>query len=193
MTQPNETIKKNYVIDVSVDNLDSIFSLLDPAPFRERDLDARAVQHIIQWAEDAKDDDIIELNLYIKGQQPSESNISDVQEAVDNYFEYEAHLIERQLKRNSNRMLRWLGIGMTLMLTLLTLKFYGNKYFPDTFFSDVICEGFVIMGWVSLWLPIERLVYEGLLVKEELNLYRQLSVMKVRVTSKENKVDGVLT
>jgi hypothetical protein len=36
------------------------------------------------------------------------------------------------------------------------------------------------MGWVSLWVPIERLGYDGLLVREQLNLYRRLATMNVR-------------
>lgn len=179
-------MKNTFCINVSVESLDSLFSVLDPAPFRERDLDSRAVQHILQWAGDAPADLPIELKLHIYGKQPSEATASDVQQAVDNYFEYETQLKERQFKRNRNRMLRWLTAGIGLMIVLLTIKFFGQRIWPETFFTNVICEGFVIIGWVSLWVPIERLGYDGLLVNEELKLYRRLSVMEVHFSSEKN-------
>lgn len=42
-----------YRIDVRVASLDGLYSALDPSPFRQRDLDPRAVEHIVQWASDA--------------------------------------------------------------------------------------------------------------------------------------------
>jgi len=39
-----------FRIDVRLDSLDGLYSALDPSPFRQRDLDPRAVEHIVQWA-----------------------------------------------------------------------------------------------------------------------------------------------
>jgi len=77
-------------------------------------------------------------------------------------------------------MLRWLLAGVGIMIILLTIKYFSLQIWPDSYFSNVICEAFVIMGWVSLWVPIERLGYDGLIVGEQLKLYRRLSLMSVQ-------------
>jgi hypothetical protein len=177
---------KPYYIDVNINKLDSLFSDLDPNPFRQRDLDPRAVQHILQWASDAPTESKIILSLHITGDGNSMATETDVQQAVDNFFEYEAQLIERQHNRNRNRMLKWLASGLGIMLILLTIKYFGLQMWPDSYFGTVICEAFVIMGWVSLWVPIERLGYDGLLVHEQLKLYRRLSVMEVQFDQKNS-------
>jgi hypothetical protein len=177
-------MQKPYFIDVNIHKLDSLFSELDPNPFRQRDLDPRAVHHILQWAGDAPPQAPIILNLHIASSESSAATEADVQEAVDNYFEYEAHLIERQHNRNRNRMFRWLAAGIAIMIVLLTIKYFSLRAWPDGYFSTVICEAFVIMGWVSLWVPIERLGYDGLLGSEQLKLYRRLANMQVRFARK---------
>jgi hypothetical protein len=173
-------MEKTYNIDVNIQTLDSLFSALDPNPFRRRDLDPRAVQHILQWAGDAPPQMPIVLMLYIASDEPSVATELDVQQAVDNYFEYEAMLIARQHRRNRNRMFKWLAAGICIMMMLLTVKFFSLRIWPDSYFSNVVCEAFVIISWVTLWVPVERLGYDGLLVREQLNLYRRLATMGVR-------------
>ncbi|SNX28638.1 hypothetical protein SAMN06295945_0977 [Polynucleobacter meluiroseus] len=176
--------KKTYFIDVNIESLDSLFSDLDPTPFRQRDLDPRAVHHILQWAGDAPPKSPLGLLLHITGKEPGEATESDVQQAVNKFFEYEALLIERQNNRHRNRMFKWLGVGIGMMIILLTIKYFSLQIWPDSYFSLVICEAFVIIGWVSLWVPIERLGYDGLIVSEQLNLYRRLAVMSVQFARK---------
>ena len=173
-------MEKTYYIDVSIHKLDSLFSELDPNPFRQRDLDPKAVHHILEWAGDAPPKVPIVLLLHVANKEDSLASAGDVQEAVDNYFDYEAQLIERQHHRNRSRMLRWLLAGVGIMIVLLTIKYFSLQIWPDSYFSNVICEAFVIMGWVSIWVPIERLGYDGLIVGEQLRLYRRLSLMSVQ-------------
>ena len=42
-------------------------------------------------------------------------------------------------------------------------------------------EAFVIAGWVSLWVPIERLGFDGWLLKDQLRLSKRLAAMQVEV------------
>ena len=172
---------KTFVVDVRVDKLDSLFSSLDPSPFRQRDLDPRAVEHIVQWASDAPPKVPIVLNIHITGQEHSIATEAESQQAVCNYFEYEALLLGRRHLRNRNRMLKWLAVGIGIMIILLTFHAFTKRMWPESYFNDVVGEAFVIAGWVSLWVPIERLGYDGLLLRDQLSLFRRLSVMRVEV------------
>jgi hypothetical protein len=56
-----------------------------------------------------------------------------------------------------------------------------SRLYPDSLFNDIVGEAFVIAGWVALWVPMERLVFDGWLLKDKLHLYRRLSELTVDV------------
>ena len=171
----------SFPIDVRLDSLDGLYSALDPSPFRQRDLDPRAVEHIVQWASDAPPRAPLELRISAPAEADPEATEADTQAAIRNYFTYEAGLLERKHRRNKIRMIRWLSIGLTLMAVLLTLHSVLGRMYPDSLFNDIVGEAFVIAGWVSLWVPIERLGFDGWLLKDQLQLYRRLTDMRVVV------------
>lgn len=171
-----------FPIDIRLDSLDGLYSALDPSPFRQRDLDPRAVEHIVQWASDAPPKALLVLRLKVPSGADPEATEADTEAAVGNYFRYEAGLLERKHRRNKVRMIRWLTVGLTLMAVLLTLHSVVARLYPDSLFNDIVGEAFVIAGWVSLWVPIERLGFDGWLLKDQLRLYERLAGMRVEVT-----------
>ncbi|MFM1902406.1 MAG: hypothetical protein RLZZ440_306 [Planctomycetota bacterium] len=172
-----------YRIDVRVDSLDALYSALDPSPFRQRDLDPRAVEHIVQWAADAPPKTPLLLHVSVgHGCDPAVTT-ADTEAAVRNYFTYETELLERKHRRNRIRMVRWLTLGLVLMTILLTLHSAIGRLYPDSLVNDIVGEAFVIAGWVALWVPIERLGFDGWLLKDQLKLYRRLAAMDVAVTA----------
>lgn len=174
---------KPFQIDVRVDSLDALYSALDPSPFRQRDLDPRAVEHIVQWASDAPPKAPLELRVSVAEDCDPEATEADTQAAVRNYFTYESELLERRHRRNRIRMARWLSLGLVLMTILLTLHSILGRHYPDSLVNDIIGEAFVIAGWVALWVPIERLGFDGWLLKDQLRLYRRLAAMDVDVVA----------
>jgi hypothetical protein len=169
------------VIDVRIDSLDGLYSAPDPSPFRQRDLDPRAVEHIVQWASDAPPKAPLMLRISVPADARPEVTEADTQAAVRTYFEYEVGLLERRHRRNKIRMIRWLTVGLSLMAALLTLRSFVGRLYPDSLVNDIIGEAFVIAGWVSLWVPIERLGFDGWLLKDQLRLYQRLAGMDVEV------------
>ena len=176
-----------FPIEVRVDSLDGLYSALDPSPFRQRDLDPRAVEHIVQWASDAPPRAPLELRISAPAEADPEATEADTQAAIRNYFTYEAGLLERKHRRNKIRMIRWLTIGLTLMAVLLTLHSILGRLYPDSLVVDIVGEAFVIAGWVSLWVPIERLGFDGWLLKDQLQLYRRLTDMRVVVVPEQER------
>jgi len=170
-----------YPIEVWLDSLDGLYSAFDPSPFRQRDLDPRAVEHIVQWASDAPAKAPLELRISVPFDADPDATEADTQAAVRTFFTYEVGLLDRRHRRNKIRMARWLTVGLTLMAVLLTLHSVIGRLYPDSLFNDIVGEAFVIAGWVSLWVPIERLGFDGWLLKDQLQLYRRLAEMRVVV------------
>lgn len=170
-----------YRIDVRVASLDGLYSALDPSPFRQRDLDPRAVEHIVQWASDAPPKAPLELSIRVADKTDPEATEADTQAAVRTFFTYEAELLERQYRRNRIRTVRWFSVGLAIMAVLLALHSGMNRLYPDSLFNDIVGEALVIAGWVALWVPIERLGFDGWLLKDRLRLYRRLAEMRVAI------------
>jgi hypothetical protein len=80
-------------------------------------------------------------------------------------------------------MVRWLSLGLTVMTILLTLHSVLSRLYPDSYINDVVGEAFVIAGWVALWVPIERLGFDGWLLKDQLQIYKRLAEMEVDVVA----------
>jgi hypothetical protein len=172
-----------FSIDVRLDSLDGLYSALDPSPFRQRDLDPRAVEHIVQWASDAPPKAPLVLRISVPPDADPDATEADTQAAVRNYFQYETGLLQRRHRRNKIRMVRWLTVGLTLMAAPLTLRSVIGRLYPDSLFNEIVGEAFVIAGWVSLWVPIERLGVDGWLLKDQLRLSERLAAMQVEVVS----------
>jgi len=170
-----------YRIEVQVESLDGLYSALDPSPFRQRDLDPRAVEHIVQWASDAPPKTPLELQVRVSNEDDPEATEAETQHAVRNFFAYEAGILERQHHRNRVRTFRWLSVGISIMTVLLAVHSGVSRLYPDSLFNDIVGEAFVIAGWVALWVPMERLVFDGWLLKDKLHLYRRLAELTVDV------------
>ena len=46
---------------------------------------------------------------------------------------------------------------------------------------EVAGEAFVIAGWVSLWIPMERFGFDGWLLRDKLRVYTRLSSLTLEV------------
>ena len=54
------------VIEVRVGELRQLFNAIDPSPFRERDLDPRADEFIVEWARDLPRDAPLALRVHLE-------------------------------------------------------------------------------------------------------------------------------
>jgi hypothetical protein len=53
------------LIEVRVSELKQLFNAIDPSPFRERDLDPKAEEFIVDWAKEASPSAIFGLAVYL--------------------------------------------------------------------------------------------------------------------------------
>jgi hypothetical protein len=171
-----------FMIDLRTSSPEGLFSALDPSPFRERDLDPRAVEHIVQWAADAPPRAPLLLRVHVpQGEIEPVAAPAATAEAVRHIFAYEVQLLDRRHRRNVSRMVRWLSAGLGVMALLLWLHMLCGKRWPDSVVAGVVGEALVIAGWVSLWVPVERLGFDGWLLREQLRLYQRLAAMGVEI------------
>jgi hypothetical protein len=173
------------VIEVRVAELRQLFNAIDPSPFRERDLDPRAEEFIVDWARDLPMDKPWALVVHLDRPAGRADEAGSLREAIHEYF--------GQRVVNSGRTLRELfrrgRISLVIALAFLTVSIaVGDAvagYLGDGRLGEVIREGFLIGGWVAMWRPLEVFLYDWWPIRAEGRLLQRLSTIPVRIEYKE--------
>jgi hypothetical protein len=167
------------VLELHVAELRQLFNSMDPAPFRQRDLDPKAQDYIVDWAREVPAARPLALVVRIDGQPAPPEAISMLRDAIGEYFRQRAQATRRQLRR----MLRLGRISLVIGLAFLAMAFFVGEliggFIDQERYSRLIQESLVIGGWVALWRPLEIFLYDWWPIREETRLYDRLSTMNV--------------
>jgi hypothetical protein len=86
--------------------------------------------------------------------------------------------------------LRWRGLkalqdGLVFLAAclLISIAFENAEFLPE-FLRRFLGEGFLIAGWVSLWHPIEVLLYEWWPFSRENRIYESILKMEIVISAK---------
>jgi hypothetical protein len=176
------------VIEVRVAELRQLFNAIDPSPFRERDLDPRAEEFIVEWARDLPGDAVLALRVHLEraAGQPDEAEL--LGQAIQQYFKARADGARRRLRDLFRRGRISLAIALVFLAASMTLSdLVGNG--GDGGFAPILREGFLIGGWVAMWRPLEVFLYDWWPIRGEVRLLERLSVMPVRIDYRETAPD----
>ena len=148
-----------WCIDLEVRHSRQLFDTRDPAPFRERDLDADAVQYLLTSAQEIPRARPMAVVVTISEEPEPRLPAAVIVEAVRSHFLYEGEQIERRLREHLRRGQLILGVGLTALVVFLTLAELASSL-PLGQAREIVREGLVITGWVAMWRPLEVLLYD---------------------------------
>lgn len=159
-------------IQVRVASVDGIFNPMDPSPLDERSLNAEVADWIEEWAEDFDKDHEITVEIYV-----ADSGLAGRGQAITNglhaHFEYRAWQSSRQLSKlmREGRISLLIGICAIAGFNLLSKAIRASTN-PVV---EVIHEGLSVLGWVSMWKPLEIFLYEWWPIRRERRACRRLA------------------
>ena len=87
------------VLELRVGELRQMFNAMDPAPFRERDLDPAAVAYILDWGREAPNREPLRLVVQLGREPATAENSGMLRDAVHAYFRHRALATRRQLRQ----------------------------------------------------------------------------------------------
>jgi len=175
------------LIEVRVKSSLQLFDARDPAPFRERDLDDDFVEYILSTMREFSHKVPVKILIHIIDKETKELSYEEVREAIQSYWIYQVDLFERDLKRFFKRAQLFMLIGaLTLVACITIAQNITDSSQPG--FLGVLREGIVIFGWVSLWKPIELLLFDWYPLFEKVRLYRKLQNTEVEILTSEHKI-----
>jgi hypothetical protein len=176
------------VIEVRVAELRQLFNAIDPSPFRERDLDPRAEEFIVEWARDLPREAPVALRVHLERGAGRADEATLLGQAIHQYFKARAAGSRRSLRGLFRRGRISLVIALTFLGAALALSDLIKKVSHGGF-ADLLEEGLLIGGWVAMWRPLEVFLYDWWPIVGEIRLIDRLSEMPVRIEYNETVSD----
>ncbi len=146
-------------IDLRVRRVQQLFDGRDPAPFRERDLDVRAIEYLLGALEDLPRQAPIKVVISLDEPLPSDVPEGTVVAAFAAHFDYDEVRIRREIRKHVRRAQFALVLGLAVLVVFVSL----GEVVTSTnkgHVGQVVREGLVITGWVAMWRPLEALLYD---------------------------------
>jgi hypothetical protein len=170
------------VIELSLKDLRQLFDSMDPSPFRERDLDVKAEEFIVDSARELLTRAPLKA-LVIHLDQPiglvDESHA--VGDAVRTHFARRSRLFGRDLHQLLRRGFISLAIGVVFLTVLFVISRLTEGLLGDSAISSVMREGLLIVGWVAMWRPLEIFLYDWWPILGDQRLYDHVSRITVQI------------
>ncbi len=171
-----------HIIDVRISDLRQLFNSLDPSPFHEKDLDRDAEEYIVGWADEFPPGAALELVIHLPADQVEIAKKRDLRRAVSNYFSHRAEESRRRMRFQLREGRSALTIGLAFLVVCMLLRQLAVSISEPTL-EKILQEGFLILGWVAMWRPLQIFLYDWWPVLHYRRLYRRLAAMPVRVVA----------
>ncbi|MBL8630644.1 MAG: hypothetical protein JNM81_13495 [Rhodospirillaceae bacterium] len=147
-----------HVIDITARNVAQLFSGLDPAPFRHKDLDPEVEGYIVAAVREIGDAAKTKLVIHIPADEMASPAGQGLPDAIHNYFAYREWVGSEDLKRLMRTALVSLLIGLAFMFVCMSLREWVLTGKDGV--SEILDEGLLIVGWVALWRPLDIALYD---------------------------------
>ena len=160
-------------IEVRVRSPLQLFDARDPAPFRERDLDDDFVEYIMAAAREFSISIPLKIVIYIEAGESKDLPRDSIREAIHSYLAYRIDLQRGDLKTFMKRAQLFLVIGLLILISCIGVAQSLSVPSPPGPIG-ILREGIVIFGWVSIWKPIELILFDWYPLFEKLRFYKKI-------------------
>jgi hypothetical protein len=171
--------RRREVLDLYLEDTRQLFNSMDPAPFRQRDLDPNATAYIVAWAEEASTRQPLRMVLHLGCETTTDAEAAMVSESVRAYFRRRAQATRRQLQH----LFRIGRISLLIALVFLAVVIIVGESVASVLkerYASLIEDSLVIGAWVALWRPLEIFLYDWWPIRAEAKLFDRLSLMDVQ-------------
>ena len=173
------------VIEISVEELRQLFNAIDPSPFRQRDLDPRAEEFIVDWATDLPTNKPWALVVHLDRAAGRADEAAVLRDSIHEYFGQRVAASKRKLRELFRRGRVSLVIALAFLAASIAVGDAVAGYLGDGRVGEVVREGFLIGGWVAMWRPLEVFLYDWWPIRADGRLLQRLTTIPVRIEYKE--------
>lgn len=180
--------KDSIIIEVAVKNSRQLFNERDPAPFRERDLDPQFVNYLVSSVEEFSLRTKMKVRILTSDSGDlSPENSWIIGDAIRSFFMYESELT-RSKQRKKNRSTRYFFlIGIVVLVICSGLAQWIESAHLAPTIIKIGSLGFVILGWVAMWHPMEGLLYDWWPVRQQIQYFDKIATMDIEFYVNDEK------
>ncbi len=180
--------KKTFpgLIKVSLRDVNQLFNSMDPSPFEEQDIDADAEAFIESWAFEYPSVATLSLEIIVEQEPSPTKNIEFINKAIHNFYKHKAEIKGREFRQ----LMREGRVALLVGFFFLGLCFLASELLgklDSQTFARFLGEGLLIVGWVSMWKPIQIYLYDWWPLLRKARIYAKMSRMKISLRSLEKK------
>lgn len=173
------TTPAGHELRLYLGELRQLFDSLDPAPFRERDLDPQAAEYIVDSAREAPAGAALALQVQLGREPVTEATAALLSEAVHEHFGRCAAGKRRELRELFRTGRISLVIGLLFLGLAIALAQWLGELIEHEGYAWLVSESLVIGGWVALWRPMEIFLYDWWPIRRDARLFDRLAQMPV--------------
>jgi hypothetical protein len=168
-----------WLVEIRLRELRQLFHQLDPAPFREKDLDPAAETYIVEAVREIGQRHPCRLVVHLPAAERDSEDARTLPVAVSHYFECRAQQARIELRQLLRRGVASLAIGLAFMFACLSLR----RSLAGSGMNETLTEGLLIIGWVALWRPVEIFLYDWWPIRRQQRRFEAIARMPVEVRS----------
>jgi len=173
----------SHVLDLYLSETKQLFNSMDPAPFRERDLDPKAEAYIVDWGREVPARLPLGLVVHLGRESATEGDGAMLREAVHDHFRRRALATWASLRRLFRVGRISLVIGLGFLLLAIVVGESVASLVSSKRHATLVEESLIIVGWVALWHPLGIFLYDWWPIRAEAKLFDRLGEMDVKVFS----------
>lgn len=173
---PDGSPSGHACIDVHVSDIRQLFNSMDPAPFRERDLDPKAEEFIVDSARALSRKAPLRMTVSLSGTTSTPEDLAALPQAVHEYFAQRSVSTRADLRRLLRLGFWNLLIGVSFVAAVNLIGDWLGEVAGGVFHESV-----TIGSWVALWRPLQILLYDWWPMLADARLFDRLAVMAVEV------------
>lgn len=171
-----------FLVKITLSTVQQLFNNLDPAPFKEKELDSDAEEYIYAWFEEIPFDQKVKIIVYLPLSLISNEVTENIRQAVKNHFLYLRSLAEHAISVQWRRERLNLFIGIVFLFFCLTVSQHASEIFTRGSLAELIAESLIIIGWVALWKPVQFFLYDWWPIRKRRQLCRKIAESELQVS-----------
>jgi hypothetical protein len=174
-------------IVLHLDEIGKFFSILDPDPLAGIQLYEPGIDLVYDLARASRVKNDLHLILYLPNNQMSETNEKNLKTGIVDYSNFQIYKLQNSLAMQKRQGRRTLIYGLTILIICLLLSglgFYLTSIASTAFIyamGGFMYNGFMIIGWVSLWTPTSMLLFERWPDIISKKTYERINKMRIEI------------
>jgi hypothetical protein len=162
-------VKTNHPITeiaLHLDQIGKFFSIPDPDPLAGNQIYETGIEFVYDQARASRVKNNLNLILYLPKDQLKNADEKVLKTGIVDYCKFQIYKLQNSLAMQKRQGRRTLWYGITILITCLLLSglgFYLTSIATTPLLyalGSFMFNGFMIIGWVSLWTPTSMLLFE---------------------------------